>query len=340
MLDTIRLTTNNYSVKEVHNLTSKISINENTGELHTSYFHNDKANHIFIDVDKNHSDLLILQCSMPKVILGNNYQEINPDIHSLDDFYQKLTQHLEGLGISTDIEFSKLSRVDFSRVIHTNEPVETYISILSESTFTIPYLKHKRTDYSEHKTQTITYDNPSRNRQFQIYDKNSEVINTYDVEDIYTLPPDFTDTNRLRLELRYNRKQTIQRQLKKFANDNNDITLGTVYDMEISRTLIGGYYDSIVGNANIETDNILTTQSMEKIMSTNKNPLFKMLLTSLALQTEQERKNTFQHFKRMVELEDKSDRQKYRLKKQIKDLEIQIQTKSKKELLKEVKEKI
>lgn len=233
MIDTVKLTTTAFSLKKFNRFEQKLAVNISTGEEKKAsrpYCNLSKKSRFSIASDRGR-DRLILDCSLPKRLFGDNKTEIAEK--DFEEICKELHSDLAFAGVSlpNDSYFDswQLSRIDYCR----NLIVERYIS---DYLLYISNFHYSRRMKSSWKDETVKFGNKSQVLTF--YDKIKEMIdNENDL--LRKVELEKLKRNILRVENRFLRKSVIQRELGtvKFSDafsqaNNKKVLLSSIATME------------------------------------------------------------------------------------------------------------
>jgi hypothetical protein len=148
VIDTLKLSLTDYSISSGADLTIQpASHNHATGEMTANFklwnsasawvegskaFHNADDFNVSIKPGNSGNDdavLCLVQFSVPKIADGSNYHPT--DQKGTEAALRAIEGRLKSVGIRTDINTAKLSRLDVFKTVETDEPYECYHPVLS-----------------------------------------------------------------------------------------------------------------------------------------------------------------------------------------------------------------
>ncbi len=148
MIDTLKLSLTDYSISLGADLTIQpASHNHATGEMTANFklwnsgsgwvegskaFHNADDFNVSLKPGNSGNDdavLCLVQFSVPKIADGSNYHPT--DQKGTEAALRAIEGRLKSVGIRTDINTAKLSRLDVFKTVETDEPYECYHPVLS-----------------------------------------------------------------------------------------------------------------------------------------------------------------------------------------------------------------
>jgi hypothetical protein len=183
MIDTLKVWTPDYIIKEENKLTFRTDINKETGEILQKQFYNSEDFNLTID-----NRGLFIQFSLPKLYgAETNFYPVGYNSYKV--VLKTLETTLNDLGILTSLDTFKISRMDLFKNIETKYQFLDYSLVLNS-------LNLKRTlkrDYGD------TYTIMNSLREICFYDKNLETFNKYQKR--------FFNGNVMRGELRFKTHQ-------------------------------------------------------------------------------------------------------------------------------------
>jgi hypothetical protein len=147
VIDTLKLSLTDYSVSSGadlivqpptrNNATGEISGNFNLWRSGSGYVEGSKAFHngeeFNVTFKPGHSPqgdsvLCLVQFSVPKVADGSNYHPT--DYNGTERALGEVEDRLKGIGIRTNVQTAKLSRVDAFKTVEASEPYACYHPVL------------------------------------------------------------------------------------------------------------------------------------------------------------------------------------------------------------------
>jgi len=221
MIDTVKLYTENFSIKKNNRFEVMTRVDYSTGEI--------KSEKLFCNLPNSNIDIkelkgdrkLFLQTSIPKLLYGTSFYETSEN--DIERAIQSIEQELELSGVYFDknnLDNFKLSRVDFCKNIKVDHSIMDYLVLLSG-------FRKSRTDKFEIKKETISFRNKSQ--ELIIYNKIKEILDTVKEKNILKLVEN-KEQNILRVESKLKKKSVIDRELK-----NNKLKFVDIFDKNKSR---------------------------------------------------------------------------------------------------------
>lgn len=207
--------------------------------------------------DRTRSHTLNIELSLPKLLFGNNFDELTDELFSavINELYKRL-RTVYGLRISPNkIMQAEVSRIDYSKnIIFTDRtPVSTIIGLMATGDISKTYDVQK-TDfrnggliYHIHANiiDIVMYDKVADLRQAKVSERRSHEKNNYSQ---LKLVDEFDKHKNLtvgRLEIRLSSKSKIRNELEAI-NLSDDLRFCHVFSTDISRSILLRHWQNIV----------------------------------------------------------------------------------------------
>ena len=163
VIDTLKLYTEEYEIKEKNKLICRIDLNNETGEIREKRFYNSDQFNLTVD-----NRGLFMQFSLPKLYgEESNFNPIN--YKQCKEVMNSIERILKDIGIITNINYFKVSRMDLFKNIKTVYPFINYSFILH----TLNLERTNSRDYGD------TYIIMNGQREVCFYDKVKETYLKY-----------------------------------------------------------------------------------------------------------------------------------------------------------------
>lgn len=163
MIDTLKLYTERYKIKEKNKLICRIDLNNETGEVREKRFYNSDQFNLTID-----NRGLFMQFSLPKLYgKESNFKPVNYE--QCKEVMNSIERILRDIGVITNINYFKVSRMDLFKNIRTVYPFIDYSFILH----TLNLKRTQTRDYGD------TYTIMNGQREVCFYDKIKETYLKY-----------------------------------------------------------------------------------------------------------------------------------------------------------------
>jgi hypothetical protein len=232
MLDTVRIITKEFELRENNKFQVRTIIDLSTGELLSEKVF---CNEPHFNVDIRPDDTLYLKTSLPKLIYGSSLYEIKEQ--DLERCVDAIERKLDYTGVTIDksaVSESELSRVDFCRNLKVEHNLMDYIVLLSK-------YRISRRDKLEYKKETVAFHNGSQDLVF--YNKLRETKQDKSIEQEIRDMLKGQQENILRIESRLKGKRVVDRELKRI-----DKKFNNVFSFELCKNRLIGEMDKLTNN--------------------------------------------------------------------------------------------
>lgn len=263
MIDTVRLFSKEFSLREGNRFTRKVETSEETGEvLSESLFHN--GDRFSADI---HGGVLSVSTSLPKLLYRTSLFEVKES--DFDRAVAELESRLDKSGVSVshnNLSDFSLSRVDFCSNLRVSHSPMDYLLELTK-------FGMSRRDKRDIAHETISFRNSDRELEF--YNKVREVSQTSKDEEVLKMVRGMPE-NILRVESRLKR----QRVVRKLAGLSH-ARLENVFDLRLSRSHLLHEVESLVRNSEesqLEFDFESNLQLLDHVMRRRRRGGFREFL--------------------------------------------------------------
>lgn len=275
---------------------------------------------------------LKIELSLPKLIFGNNFDELEDKY--FDDIILKLRSTLEEMGIlinNMDLVNAQVSSVHYSKNIALTDysTCSTVINELSKINLNLRMDLDKTSFRNEgqiihyhcNSYEIAIYDKIKDLEQAKVSEKRSiekgNIIQLNLLDDLDKLKP----FEVLRIEVRLNTKNKIKQVLKSI-NINAELTFKNLFSLDISKSVINYFWKEIEDNINIISAGLESpSRLLETIMSSNNISCSKALkLLSLIILAQEV---GFRTLRSILNLHGKKNYYWYSLLKELKELNFQ-----------------